>query len=194
MGYRTQDLGKIILLSVLIVAAVGFSLYTVRGARHTRRALAPASGPAAATAAAAAQSKTAELFAARSNATAGLVARAQETNDPFRPSVSPRTRPGLPPIKPRVPVQSAPPFAAQAAVQREEPGFRLFGLVTGSAPVAAIEYAQRRYFARAGEALPDGWLVTRISAGRVTIVKGRQQVTLRMAPAEDRELRPLGVR
>ncbi len=195
MSYRKQDLGKIILLSVLIVAAVGFSLYTVRGARHTPRAPAPAAGPAATTASAAAQSKTAELFAARSNATAGLVARAQETNDPFRPSVSARTRPGVPTIKPRTPVSNVPPFTVQAAVaRREDPGFRLFGLVTGPAPVAGIEYAQHRYFARAGEALPDGWRVTRIANSRVTLAKGRMQVMLRMAPAEDRELRPLGVR
>lgn len=125
--------------------------------------------------------------------------------DPFRPTTAAQTRPqpetnkvvrseprpqreiagNPPPVQPLTlpasgqfglqPAESTPP------AEPEQPNYTITGVVQGPNSIAILADSEgRRRFVKQGDLLEEGWRVVSIERGKITLRKGKQQVTARV--------------
>lgn len=109
--------------------------------------------------------------------------------DPFA------TKPAV--MQPRGPAVVPRPTAAPGPAPRpgQRPGtgpdpkqveMTLVGVMSGNSPVAIIHRGARRYYVKAGQKV-SGYTVARVSADRVVLTQGTEQVTLLLRPPTEEE-------
>ncbi|MFN3689791.1 MAG: HofP DNA utilization family protein [Fimbriimonadales bacterium] len=116
-----------------------------------------------------------------------IVARAPqaESNKVVRTAPAPRREiSGTPPVPPMTlpggqiglqPAETTPP------IQPEHPSYRVTGVVQGPNSVAILADTEgRRRFVKQGDLLEEGWRVASIERGKITLRKGKQQLTIRV--------------
>ncbi len=122
--------------------------------------------------------------------------------DPFRPTLVAQSTPpegnkvvrnaptprreisGTPPLPPMTlpsgqiglqPAETAPP------TEPEYPNYQVTGVVQGPNSVAVLADKEgRRRFVKQGDLLEEGWRVVSIERGKITLRKGKQQLTVRV--------------
>ncbi len=176
MTYKKEDLPKVIILVVLIVATFWVSFHYILGA-NAPRASRPASRGSASAQAIGAPGLTAELFAPREHSSSELLARAHRAPDPFKPYVTAEVaRPAPNPPRAASSRRRAEPVIPPETA--DNPGLRLAGIVQGNTPMAVLIGEDRRMYVRTGETLPSGWRVLRVGTRTAELGKGRIRVTL----------------
>ncbi len=151
--------------------------------------------PAANTASQAAQSSAPET---------GIELPELPSRDPFRPTIQkaqatpemtkvvrsePRPQREISGTPPTVPPMTLPPngqFGLQPTestppTEPEQPNYTITGVVQGPNSVAILADSDgRRRFVKQGDLLEEGWRVMSIERGKVTLRKGKQQLTVRV--------------
>jgi len=69
---------------------------------------------------------------------------------------------------------------------KEQPEFKLVGIVSGREPMAVVRRGGRHYYLRVGQTVV-GYTLAVIGRDRVTLVKGEERITLELRPPGSEE-------
>lgn len=171
MKYRKEDLPKLIILSLVLVAAVIWAV--LANVKALKRFSSAAAQQAAEQKRAATEAETSQR--APRTLLAALAPVPPPTRDPFEPIIAPRwqrehrasspeprsARPPLPPTLPPLPGMA------------DSEALHLSGIIYGPPSIAVIRQGEEAHILKQGDALPGGLRVETITRTSVTL-RGRQ--------------------
>jgi hypothetical protein len=106
--------------------------------------------------------------------------------DPFatRPATVEQTRPAAEASEPGS--KPKPGQRPEASPESKSSEMTLVGIMTGPPSVAIIHKGTRRYYVKAGQTV-SGYTVARVSADRVVLSQGTEQITLLLRPPAEED-------